>query len=95
MLMALCLFSATAYTPGVDMRVTVIGKTNYAVKAPVVRARSPSIAASIIPEAKPEKPILIKSPKPNAGVRKCWRTTRGTKKYRLRKVCRQGERTRP
>lgn len=95
MVLALCMFfPAPAHNPGTDMRVTVIGRTNYAVMAPAARARSPGIISGIIAEAKPGKPILIKSPKPDAGTRKCWRGTK-IKKYRLRRVCRQGERTRP
>jgi len=67
--------------------VTVIDKTNYVTKAPVVRARSPALQLT-----ERVKPILIKRPKPN--VAKCrkgekiWRTLKnGHRKYRLRRTC--------
>lgn len=92
-----------AHGPVKVMQVTVIyhDPTPVVWIAPAVRSRSPGpevwdapvIAAVIIPRA---KPALIKKPKPDAGPRKCWRTqANGHKSYRLRRVCREGERTKP
>jgi hypothetical protein len=71
-------------------------------EGPELRTRSPGaevwdmpevIAEVIIPRAKPEIGKLTKS---STGTRKCWRTLKGGhKSYRLRKMCRPGERAKP
>ena len=76
-----------AYNPA-PIKWLQVPKITDRVPVEVVTAPKPVIATSIIPEAKPEKPILIKSPKPDTGLKRCWRTlANGHRKYRLRRTC--------
>lgn len=91
MFMVLCLFSATAQTP--EVHTTILTQTNYPVKVTKIMDRiAPTEVAQRVMITKIAKLREITDSTPH----KCWRTkANGHKSYRLRRVCRAGERLKP